>query len=45
MPKDKDVDEPTADATQDGVVVSQTPTGGTRGEKGSRVTLSIARFA
>jgi serine/threonine-protein kinase len=39
------VDEPTSDATQDGLVVSQTPTGGTRGEKGSRVTLSIARFA
>jgi serine/threonine-protein kinase len=38
------VDEPTADASQDGVVTAQDPSGGTRAPDGATVVLTIARF-
>jgi beta-lactam-binding protein with PASTA domain len=39
------VDEPTADPTRAGTVVSQDPAGGAEAEKGSSVTITVARVA
>jgi serine/threonine-protein kinase len=39
------VDEPTADAAENGLVVGQSPSGGTQRSAGTVVTLRVARFA
>jgi beta-lactam-binding protein with PASTA domain len=39
------VDEPTADPAQAGTVVSQDPAGGAEAEKGSTVTITVARVS
>ena len=38
------VDQPTADSSQDGVVVDQAPSGSTDAREGSTVTITVARF-
>lgn len=38
------VDEPTDDPARDGLVTSQDPAGGTRADKGTLVTLTVARL-
>jgi eukaryotic-like serine/threonine-protein kinase len=37
------VDEPTVDATQDGIVIDENPAGGSRAAPGSTVTISVGR--
>src|SRR5262249_17501359 len=37
------VDQPTSDPSQDGLVVDQTPAGGTSAAKGATVTITVAR--
>ena len=37
-------DESTTDASRDGLVVRQSPQGGSTAEKGTVVTISVARF-
>jgi beta-lactam-binding protein with PASTA domain len=39
------VDEPTAEPTENGVVLQQSPPGGTSGREGATVTITVARFA
>jgi beta-lactam-binding protein with PASTA domain len=41
----KAVDEPTADPSEDGTVVNQDPVGGAEAEKGSVVTITVARLS
>ena len=38
------VDESTMDPAEDGVVVGQTPRGGSRSDKGGLLTLTVARL-
>ena len=40
-----EVDQPTTDESQDGVVVDEQPKGGTKAPDGSDVTVSIGRYS
>lgn len=41
----RSVDTPTTDSSQDGVVVDESPSGGTSARRGSTVTISIGRYS